>query len=60
MYLLLDIFQFSMVEGVASAFIDEYPNLLRRGRRPTIMRTILCGGLFLLGLPMVTRVNLTL
>ena len=46
-----------MVEGVASAFIDEYPLLLRHGRRPTMLRTFLCGGLFLLGLSMVTEVG---
>lgn len=47
--------QFSQSEAIVSAFLDEFPDKLRVGRRPLICRLIFCIISFLLGLPMVTR-----
>ena len=57
MYLYL--LQFSVTEGVIAAFVDEYPDTLRVGNRPMIMRGCLCFLFFCLGLPMVTQVDNT-
>ncbi|XP_023931329.1 sodium- and chloride-dependent glycine transporter 1-like [Lingula anatina] len=48
--------QFSMAETVLSSIMDEYPHILRVSKwRETIMRGVVCGVCFLLGLPMCAR-----
>ncbi len=44
-----------MSEGIVSAFMDEFPSILRVGNRPMILRLIFCIVGFLLGLPMITQ-----
>ncbi|XP_070185337.1 sodium- and chloride-dependent glycine transporter 1-like [Littorina saxatilis] len=47
--------QFSTVETVITAFIDEYPHHLNSRRRVVIFRVAVCAVAFLLGLPMITQ-----
>lgn len=49
--------QFSAAEGVCTAIMDEFPQILRVGQRPTILRAVYCITSFLLALPMVTEVG---
>ncbi|GBN66106.1 Sodium- and chloride-dependent glycine transporter 2 [Araneus ventricosus] len=44
---------FGEVETTISALVDEYPKLLRK--RKTLFTAMVCGALFLLGLPCVTQ-----
>ncbi|CAL1277687.1 unnamed protein product [Larinioides sclopetarius] len=46
---------FGEIESTVSALVDEYPKLLRK--RKTLFTAMVCGALFLLGLPCVTQVN---
>ncbi|GFY57015.1 sodium- and chloride-dependent glycine transporter 2 [Trichonephila inaurata madagascariensis] len=45
--------QFGMFETAVSAFVDEYPNFLRK--RKTLFTVFLCVLMFILGLPCVTQ-----
>lgn len=45
------------VEGVISAVVDQWPNLLRRGYRKEIFIGVVCVFNFLIGLSMVSRVS---
>lgn len=47
--------QFSTVETVITACLDEYPSMFRTRRRVIIFRMGVCVAGFLLGLPMVTQ-----
>lgn len=47
--------QFGMFETAVSAFVDEFPSLLKK--RKTLFTAFLCFILFLLGLPIVTEVK---
>lgn len=47
--------QFVGVEGVISAVVDQWPNLLRRGYRKEIFIGIVCVCNFFIGLSMVSR-----
>lgn len=51
-------FQFSTVETVIMAFIDEYPQFLSNKRRILVFRIAVCSVAFLLGIPMITEVGL--
>ncbi|CAL1277689.1 unnamed protein product [Larinioides sclopetarius] len=44
---------FGEIESTVSALVDEYPKLLRK--RKTLFTAMVCGALFLLGLPCVTQ-----
>lgn len=45
------------MEGVCAAFMDEFPDTLRKGLRPTYLRAGFCISCFLLGLPQVCEVS---
>ena len=51
------VFQFSTVETVITAFIDEFPQYFNTRKRVVIFRISVCAAAFLLGLPMVTQVT---
>jgi len=44
-----------MSEGIITAFMDEFPSMLRVGNRPMILRLLFCISGFLLGFPMITQ-----
>ena len=54
---LFSMFQFSTVETVITAFIDEFPQFFNSRKRVVIFRISVCVAAFLLGLPMVTQVT---
>ncbi|CAD5120615.1 DgyrCDS9172 [Dimorphilus gyrociliatus] len=47
--------QFGGVEGVVTAVVDQFPHLLRVGRRKEIFIAVICFFSYLVGLSMVTR-----
>ena len=56
-YFYVFVFQFVGVEGFITAVSDQFPHLLRRGRRREIFIAIICIVSFFIGLSMVTEVS---
>jgi len=50
------LFQFVGVEGVVTAIVDQFPEILRKGYRREVFIGFVCIVQFLVGLPMVCPV----
>ena len=58
-YIFLHARQFSMMECVMTAFLDEYPQYLKTSKKREILfRVLMCVFCFLISLPMTTQVCL--
>ena len=55
----MKLFQFVGVEGLVTAAVDMYPQYLRKGYRKEIFIGVCCCICFLVGIPMVMNVSIS-